>query len=216
MNRNHSMTRYAITVVPCLIGILWGSGCAGTQPMALEAKSWAQDLPSHPIGMFTLKTTNSYKPSFRPAVYSIEIASEETGKRVVFRPASPYEENDESMEYLVSVKLEPGTYSIKKVAGQTNKILVIGSFMFPIDAGFRLNPNEIVYLGHVEMVNRKRLSGEPRSGSIIPLVDQAVCGYSNGTFDVSISDRSRVDIPRFKSRYPELGHHEISTKILSR
>jgi len=68
----------------------------------------------------------------------------------------------------------------------------------------------------VDMVNRKRNEGEPRSGSVIPFIDQAVAGYSGGTFDITVTDKSATDIPLFIQTYPCLRGLQIGTAVMQR
>ena len=63
------------------------------------------------------------------------------------------------------------------------------------------------------MVNRKRKDGEPRSGGLIPLIDQAVTGYSTGTFDIKISDRYNEDLKVFKESYPFVENYEVKKNL---
>ena len=99
------------------------------------------------------------------------------------------------------------------MGGSTN-LLVIASFQFPVGARFNLPERSVIYLGHVDMKNRKREEGEQRSGPVIPLVDQAVAGYSGGTFDVVVTDRRDADIPTFLEEYPSLKEASIKTIIM--
>src|SRR6266568_2596132 len=49
---------------------------------------------------------------------------------------------------------------------------------------FEVKPAQVVYLGRVEAVRRERKDdGELRAGFVIPLIGQAVAGYSGGTFE---------------------------------
>lgn len=119
------------------------------------------------------------------------------------------------MEYLVSVDLAPGTYTIGNVSGLSTGILTYGSFCYPVGATFEMPPDSVIYLGHVNMVNRKLQNGEKRSGSIFPLIDQAASGYSGGSFDITATDRSGTDIPLFEEKYPQLGDYIITPNVMS-
>ena len=217
MNRTFRYVHSAIACVICILGITAFCGCTSMSPMTLESQSGALQLTSKSVGLFTLRTSNQYKPSYQPDVKSIEVTPQATGKAVKFKVAKPHsQEKERFLEYLISVDLPPDTYTLGDVAGQSPQFLTIGSFRFPVGASFELPPNAVVYLGHVNMVNRKRKEGEARSGSIVPLIDQAVSGYSDGTFDVSIWDKSETDIPLFEQTYPELEQYVIVKSIMKR
>ncbi|MHC4647357.1 MAG: hypothetical protein ACYTBJ_17840 [Planctomycetota bacterium] len=185
--------------------------------MALEAQSGDLQLASKAVGLFTLRTSNQYKPSHEPDVKWIEVTPQGTGKPVTFNVGKPNsQEKNHFFEYLISVDIPPGICTLGNVAGNSPGFLTIGSFRFPIGASFLLPPKTVAYLGHLNMVNRKRNEGERRSGSMFPLLDQAASGYSDGTFDTSISDRSAIDIPLFKQTYPELEKYIIMKSIMKR
>lgn len=217
MNKTFRYVHLSIVCVVCISSITSFCGCASMNPMALETKSGALQLTSKSAGLFTLRTSNQYKPSYQPDVKSIEVISQETDKAVNFKVAKPYsQEKDRFFEYLISVELSPGIYRVGNIAGVSPNFLTIGSFKFPVGASFELSPNAVVYLGHINMVNRKRNEGEKQSGSILPLIDQAASGYADGTFDISISDRSDIDIPLFEQTYPEVEKHIITKNIMKR
>ncbi len=142
-----------------------------------------------------------------------------SNKEKVFAANKPYKEGKkEYFEYLVSVDLEPGEYSLGRIEGEGlagGGFLIAGHFGFPVNARFTLSSG-ITYLGHVKMTNRERKEGEQRSGGIFPLIDQTVCGFSGGTFDVTVSDRSETDIPAFIEAYPRLKDVNITKAIMQK
>ena len=199
-----------------LIGIIL-TGCAGIRPMALSSFKGESELNDTSIGLFTLRTTNEYKPSFQPAVKWVEIVPSDSGEGQKFKVEKPYRKvKKQFYEYLISINLKPGTYYVGMVMGRSNNIIISASFQFPVSARFDMPQRSVVYLGHVDMKNRERKEGEPRSGSVIPLVDQSVAGYSGGTFDVVITDRRDDDIPVFLQEYPFLKKVSIESKIMQR
>jgi hypothetical protein len=190
-------------------------GCE-TQKMALDShKGSIANLPK-PIGIFTLRTENAYKPNYQPSVRILQFVPIGSKDDLIFKPNKPYkEQKKEYYEYLVSVDLDAGAYTLREVEGGSGDgFFVSGSFKFPVNAQFTLPPGSVSYLGHITMINRMRKEGEKRSGSVIPLIDQAVCGFSGGTFDVAISDRSEEDIPAFVKAYPSLNDVKINTSMM--
>lgn len=207
--------RLIVWTATCAFFIMSLCGCSSVKPMALESKEGIQ-LPAKSIGLFTLRTSNQLKPDYEPSVSSIEIKPQ-TGKSIYFAPGKPHEQQkDGYLEYLVSVDLAPGVYSIGSIAGVSTGILIYGTFRFPIDATFELPPESIVYLGHIDMVNRKLQEGEKRAGSIFPLVDQAATGFSGGSFDITISERGGQDIPLFEKMYPALGNYIVAPNLMEK
>jgi hypothetical protein len=56
---------------------------------------------------------------------------------------------------------------------------------------------------------------EHRAGGVLPLIDQAVAGFSDGTFDVVFSDNYDGDMGRFISKFPALNNVPVEKAILS-
>jgi hypothetical protein len=220
-NRKEDMNKkyqYVQPAVICLLSFLGSMilGCGGgARPMALGPKAPPLQLAAKPVGLFVIRTSNQYKPGFQPNVTVIGIKAQGTGENIAFLTGKPFkQEKDSFNEYLVSIDLPPGKYTIENVAGNSTNILIMASFGFPIGASFELTPDTVMYLGRITMTNRKRIGDEPRSGSIFPLVDQGVAGYGDGTFDVSIEDESGTDIQYFEQTYPEIKEHLVSKNIM--
>jgi len=193
-------------------------GCASPAPMPLTATTARLDLGSKSIGLFTLRTSNQFKPRFQPSVTWVEIGCPSTEKAQRFRVGSPESQKKGAFyEYLVSVDMAPGHYRLGDVCGLNFvPLLLRASFQFPVNAVFELPPNSILYLGHVSMTNRERKEGERRSGSLVPVLDQAIAGYSTGTFDVTISDRSGTDVPLFMERFPILQDQDLTIQLMTK
>ena len=74
---------------------------------------------------------------------------------------------------------------------------------------------KIVYLGRIEAVNRKRASDDQlRAGPILPLVDQAVSGFADGTWHIKVYDNYESDIRAFQEKYPVLGNYSVEKMLL--
>ena len=203
------------TYIAILIVMIFLSGCKN--PMALNKKLRSVDLSKNSIALFTLRTSNEFKPSFTPNVDWFEIINASSKKyRKFFKVDKAHAKSSKFNEYLVSVDVEPGKRTLGRVVGGNNVILVMASFAFAVNGTFEIPPKSVTYIGHIDMNNRERKKGEPRSGPIAPLLDQAVAGYSGGTFDVTISDRSASDIPLFTQTYPCLKDIQIGKALMQK
>ena len=190
------------------------SGC--TTKMALDANKGSLAKLNKPIGIFTLRTENAFKPSYEPEVKRITLVSSSSHDKKTFAPNKPHKRaKNEYLEYLVSVDLAPGDYSLGHVQGTASGFLITGGFNFPVNARFNLTSG-INYLGHVTMINRERKEGEERSGGLFPLIDQAACGFYSGSFDITVTDRGETDIPDFVRAYPPLKDVNITKSIMQK
>jgi len=210
----------------CSVGVVFFSGCQ--QGMALDAGPKSMKLREDSIGIFTLRTSNQFVASYQPKVTLVGVKSETEKPEIsYFKVERSYSKKKNAFfDYIISVRLPAGAYRLDGRVGSSLAYKpagvqgvgglwpVQGWFRFPIEAGFELPPASVVYLGHVEMVNRKAKEGEPRSGGIIPLIDQAASGFPKSTFDVTIADRSETDVPLIIKTYPFLEKHMITSRIM--
>jgi hypothetical protein len=198
--------------------ITFSSGCATGRPMALS--SGAVPLNEQQgLALATLKVANVYKTGYQPHVKSLTVqAPGEQGETIRFQ-ATPFraspDEADQFEEILVSLALPPGTYALNQVFVTANGALTFGNGVVPVFSAFKVEPGRAVYVGRVEAVRRERKGDEPRAGGVIPLIDQAVTGFSGGTFDVKVVDRYDEDVALFKATYAPLASVAIEKALLS-
>ena len=193
--------------------------------MALQPKLTSLDTGTQSVAIFTLVVKNDFKPQYGSTPFWITVHSDRTGS-TKFLLSGDWEGNGDwrtvinwtgTSEFPVSMGLEPGKYSVGEVLGSGRIVpLLLRHFNFPLKTEFELPPGSVVYLGHIVMTNRERKQGEERSGDVVPLVDQAVSGYSGGTMDITITDRSAEDIPKFIEKYPCLKGMTIKTAIMTK
>jgi len=190
------------------------SGCRSD--MALNSDMGPNSLKGKSIALFTLSTSNSYKTTFKPRVFAVEVATPGAGDPCKYAPDELPGFAGEAEGYLISVEAQPGGSIVREVSGTASGPLICGRFAFPADARFDVPKDSVTYVGHIDMVNRQRHGNEPRSGPITPLIDQAVAGFSGGTFDIIITDKSATDIPSFVQAYPCLRDVQIRKAIMKR
>jgi hypothetical protein len=212
--RQHHARALGFSVLLVLTGCL--VGCSSTKPMALKGYK-AGVASANPIGVFSLRTENAYKPGYQPEVLTVGVIPAGQTKTQTFEVGKPHSKGkDQFYEYLISVELPPGDHVLGPVTGGSSSFLVSGRFDFPINARFALPGSGINYLGHVTMTNRKRQEDEKRSGSVFPLIDQAATGFAGGTFDITIKDSSEEDLAAFKKAYPAIQNVEIGKAIMQK
>jgi hypothetical protein len=195
-----------------LVAVIGLTGCAS--PMALSGKGTAAEINGVTMAIFTVRTENSYHPNFHPDVKYLKLDKNNGKQPKTFKVNKVQDSGACDGEYLVSVDADPGSHTLNDIWGTSHRGLIMGSFSWPLDATFNLQANEITYIGHIDMVNRKRKDGEPRSGSVIPLIDQSISGFSGGTFDVTISDRFPTDVQLFVNAYPMIQGKSIYKSIM--
>ncbi|MCP4368187.1 MAG: hypothetical protein GY797_08800 [Deltaproteobacteria bacterium] len=209
----------AVSVI--LIGVVL-AGCS--TPMALNSFTGKDSLNEKSMGLFTVRMSNEHFPEEQPELNTVYIKPSDSG------PAQPFwvkhiahqKVKKQFNEYLVSVSLQPGAYEFTRVWGASfgprgiesgYARLTCDRFDFrAVSARFDLPQRSVVYLGHVNMNNRKRKRGETRSSPLLHNMSR----FDAGTFDITITDRGETDIPLFREKYPNLKGIPIETSIMQR
>lgn len=196
------------------------SGCAGHH-MALKKGQADVDLSKKSIALLSVRVSNQYKPGCQLDVTGAVICpqSETCSRPLPFlhKAESPYQaEKNKFNEYLLSFELEPGAYILTWIGTLYQiPLLVTAGGKIPVGAKLDIAPNTITYLGHLNVILRERKNdSETRAGSIFPLIDQAVPGFSTGTFDVVVEDKFDEDMLSFIKEYPVLQKVKVEKAIL--
>ena len=190
------------------------TGCAAT----LDKNATSLDLTKESIVVMSMRMTNELAPAFNPTYLGFEL--EEQGARV--QSVSPWAAasstggasvvptlragvyRDKAMQdTLVVARVRPGKYSIQRLVGRVSNDLVVGDFIFEVDAPVAVPPASIVYLGHLDLVNQgKTHPDDQSSGLAVPVISQAAAGLINGTLRATLADRYERDVGELKSQYP--------------
>ncbi len=186
--------------VVALVGFL--GACYTSAP--LRRGEPATDFGGKSIAFATLTSSNSYKPSFRPNFVYAVVARNENGKRDGHsaKLEEAYRSDDTSYDFLISVLVEPGDWTVESLIGQAFVFPISATFATQEVAKFNVPAARYVYFGHVDatIVERTR-DDQPRAGAVIPLIDQAVSGASSGTFVIRIEDRFDADVALARSEF---------------
>jgi hypothetical protein len=186
------------------------SGCAHTA--ALTRSQQRIDVSSHSIGLFTLKISNRNKPDYQPFPFMIF-----TGDcTFTFDQDGPHKTvTNQSNEYLISIDLKPGINRFEKIWFDYRGTYFGARASIPLNVNADIKPNTVVYLGHIDVVIRpKNNDTEDSAGSQLPLINQATAGFSNGTYDVRITDLFDTDTEWFVSEFPALKSVKVEKSIL--
>jgi len=126
-------------------------------------------------------------------------------------------EDDGQKDYFLSVNLKSGINRLDQLYGEYSRFPLIGATCQIKEMNLVINVprNSVIYLGHINSVIRERANdSEKRAGSLFPLIDQRVAGFSNGTFDVFIEDKFDEDMKVFVREYPGLQNVQVKKDIL--
>lgn len=201
------------------IGVLFLVGCANMTPMAVNKQTKNVDVTSKSVVLMTLDLARPEASRYIPHPLSVvftKIDGPATPERQVFKVDGDAGSADSKLhnKFLLRFALEPGQYEMSTVFGMANAFPIIASFQVPLLMQINVSPKSVTYVGRVNALMRPRVGNEFRAGSVIPLIDQAAAGVSGGTFDITVVDASKEDIPEFKSTFSSLATTEIRTELL--
>ncbi|MDO8276509.1 MAG: hypothetical protein Q7T63_00120 [Burkholderiaceae bacterium] len=178
----------------CVLAALLG-GCAAT----LQKNETSIDLEKESIAVLSMQMTNAYRPEFRTWSLGALIS----GHTLPFSATASVGTGRGASSTLVTMRLQPGKHTLSGFWGKAGRFPFIGEMFYDVQAEFEVPPRAVVYLGHIDLVNKERTDKDDQaSGIAIPLIDQALVGFSGGTLDVKLSDHYERDVGLLKAQYP--------------
>lgn len=195
-------------------------GCGGAN-MALVKGQEKLDLNDQSVGLLSVRISNVNKPGYQPELFYARIhqlleADKKDSVSVSIKDDPYHSEKDKYNEYLLSFNLKSGRYTLETLFAHYKIPLLLSAHCnVPLNASFDIKPGKVVYLGKVNATIVERTNDDQeRAGSLIPLLDQAMAGFSSGTFKVSIDDNFETDINAYREQYPALRGVNIERTVI--
>jgi hypothetical protein len=203
----------SIKILAVLTFIALFSGCASVNKMPLNETVKEIDTSQKSILLGRITIQNKNKPNHQPELLAVFVKKD--GKDFSFtKPSLISEVDNESKEYIFSLASEPGVAELSLMRFLRQAFLISGMADLQFKQEITFPENEIVYIGNINASIIPREEGQPRAGSVIPLIDQSVTGFSSGTFVVEISDNYDEDIKLITEKFPYLVGKNITKMIL--
>ncbi len=210
------LIKYALLIVTTLIL----TGCATVQNSAFDGQTKKLDFSQNSYFVMGVEINHAVKPKYNPNsdiilfVQKIGAKSKSDRFSLILKPSEFQLLPSGAVSGYFRGALPPGDYTLGDIIGFARKFPINGSFTLPLESNFRIEKNEVAYLGKLRARTRKKRKGEFAAGSVIPLLDQAVSGFASSTFDVQISDDSESAKAWMNKAYPVLASEELSIRIL--
>lgn len=197
IEETHMKHTVRLAVLGTVTALLSACGTMGLDKTATQA-DWGKGS----VVMMSVNMNNEYRPSYgatRLGVVVHKVKSDDARSVIMVSETVA----DGKTDAVLAQQVAPGSYSIKTLYGGSFKFPIVGSIDFSVNAPFEVSSKTVVYLGHISLVNREKLDPDDQAtGSAIPLIDQAVSGFSGGTLQVSLMDHFDQDTATFKREYP--------------
>lgn len=200
-----------IAILIIFIGVV--SGCASVSKMPLNGDVSEIDTTKKSILLGRITIQNKNQSGYQPKLLAVFI--EKDGKDYSFtKPTLISEVKKESKDYIFSLASEPGTAELNLMRFLYNSFFITAIADLKFKQEIVFPENEIVYIGNINASIVAREKGQPRAGLVVPLIDQSVAGFSNGTFVVEVTDNYDEDIELITKKFPYLADKKITKMIL--
>lgn len=199
-----------------VLAILGSVGCASVNKMPLQEKPKGElSLAQKSILVAKVTIKNENKPGQQPTICCVFVKKEKKDFSFT-EPLLVNDAGEQGKTYIVSAAIEPGETKISMIRFfRQVPLLVFAMADLPFDQTIDVPANKVVYLGNINAVIKPRENdSQPRAGSVIPLVDQAVAGFSNGTFTATVTDNYDEDIGLIKQKFPKVTGFEFVNMTL--
>jgi len=185
--------------------------------------------------LLVVNVANTFKPEYQATSMDLSLKRKDVEQRVL--PAPPHGRNqpnqpdpnppvkysfslikqeEQSSTFVLFVPITAGNYVIEEVAGFASHPPVMGAFQIPVGGKVNIQAGRVTYLGHVDAINRERKSDqEPRSGPVIPLVEQEVSGFANATLDLTIRDARAEDCAMIQNQLTAVPPDKFDTALVT-
>ena len=197
-----NLLRVSALALCCLLG-----GCATVNQMAFDKKATTVNMSQKSVVLLALDVSRPDKSRFEPLPFVVNVekpnaqSKQERQNFKLDKKLDAVQTADGHTVFLARMALEPGPYKLVAVMGSARAFPINGIFQVPLVTTLDVKPGSMMYVGRVTATLRPRQSGEFRAGPLLPLIDQAIAGMSNSTWDVTIQDRSAEDLPLFQQNF---------------
>lgn len=183
------------------------AGCATPIKSGLSKTTEKIELNNESLVILTAELSNEYKTRFQPAAFGLSLETQNAGQTTsMYIPVDSESTVPDTAKntYVFRGLVKPGKYVVRGINGMSSHFPINGSFFVPLHCEIAIEAGKVIDLGKVVATVRERTGNEFKAGPSIPLIDQAVAGFSGGTFDIRISAQSAEELQRLKSLFPAL------------
>lgn len=204
-----------VKFISCLFCMSLVVGCAANSPKHFDKKLARLDRKGIVLATVTSDNRLDKTDKLLPGAFVIR-KNGGNEKEYVLYASNHFRVCTKDNDCLIVLGVDKGNYFVSSIRG-----VVLGDFFLPVFEGlvqrnFQANINEIMYIGHIHMILRKKTSDSESSAGdhILPgkIIDQmAIAGT---TIDVEINDEYERDMNKFEKAFPNLKDHTVIKRIL--
>jgi hypothetical protein len=188
-------------------------GCATNWPQQFDKKLAMLDEKGLVLATVTFSNQLDNTDSILPEVFLISKDGHEEIQKYRFTGLQHLRAlNAARSAYLIVLDVKRNDYFFYSIRGKVLGDIFQIFFEAPILLDFTAKDKEILYIGNIHLVLRKKVSeSELRPGPVLPLLQQAV--IADATFDVEIRDRYEIDLMHFEQVFPNIKGQTVVKRI---
>jgi hypothetical protein len=190
-------------------------GCASVTKMPLQSNATSVDTSQKSILVARVRVKNENHPAHQPRLNTVVLTAQEKSQSYA-EPTLLSESPEIGREYFVSMDVAPGKTKLNSMFFvRSVPMLLMATAYANLDYEINVPSNKVVYLGNITALIVPRTDdSQPRAGSVIPLIDQSVAGFSSGTFKIDITDQYAKDTKDLVEKFPSLAGKDIVKNVL--
>ena len=204
-----------IRLMLCLVCMLLTVSCATDLPTKFEKKLAVLERKS--LALMTIEYVNEFREDWEGPIPLAFLLGEDGDDRVMHdlggRHLRALSQNREF--YLFVNEADKGDYFFYSIRGEIHG-KPLGRFggyksfwEAPVLLNYQVKENEIVYIGNVRLILRKKTSDSEIKAAPGIIPDFREGSMSQATFDIQISDRYERDVNEFEKVFNLKGHNVV-------
>jgi hypothetical protein len=145
INQQGNSMKSVIRILCAIAAVVVMSGCA----TSFDKKATTVDWTKGSVVVMSVEVDNQYKPGYQPTGLGVMLKKKAGAEPREYIPAFSRERVSGSKVFLVTQQIQPGKYTVSKLYGFSQQILIMGGIDFAVDAPFDVAPNSVIYLGRI-------------------------------------------------------------------
>ena len=191
-------------------------GCAGNSVKDFNKKLDQLDKKGIVLATVTFENKIDKTNTLQPGAFVMSDPSDHAEQEYALYGSDHFRVlTDDKKIWLIVLQLNEGNYFLSSVRGVVLGGFFIPVFEAPIGKDLQSKDNEIVYIGSIHLVLRKKLSKEEKSAGIFVaghIIHQVA--IAGATIDVTINDKYQKDMKEFEKVFPNIKGYSIEKRIL--
>ncbi|RXJ74040.1 hypothetical protein CS022_05190 [Veronia nyctiphanis] len=209
------MNKVRVLFLLAVAAIFTGCTSIPNAPISTEKATYSTSEKSIVFGKLTVKNENA--TSFQPEVWNLKGSSNGEQFTYSVRNNLIADHGEEGREYFFSFEAPGGQAQLEELtlhAGMS--LLISANGALALQKTIDVEKNKVIYIGDITATIVEKKDNEKSVGPAIPLIDQRVAGFSNGTFVVDVKDNFDQDVALLKKTYPAMENLTFTKSVMSK